>query len=66
MSGMFFNIFGYQTLSGITPYGSMEEILTKCSMFGFAVSGFCIGIGSKFAEGDLIYHGFIGVAKFKL
>jgi hypothetical protein len=35
-------------------------------MYGFAISGFCIGLGSKLGEGDLIYHGFIGLAIFKL
>jgi len=32
-------------------------------MYGFAFGGFCIGLGSKLAGGDLIYHGFIGVAR---
>lgn len=35
-------------------------------MYGFAFGGFCIGLGSKFAKGDLIYHGFIGVARRSL
>ena len=32
-------------------------------MYGFAFSGFSIGIGAKLAGGDIIYHGFIGVAR---
>lgn len=32
-------------------------------MYGFAFSGFCFGIGAKLAGGDIIYHGFIGVAR---
>lgn len=32
-------------------------------MYGFALSGFCMGLGSKLANGDIIYHTFIGVAR---
>jgi hypothetical protein len=32
-------------------------------MYGFAFSGFCMGLGSKLAAGDMIYHGLIGVAR---
>lgn len=32
-------------------------------MYGFAFSGFCIGLGSKLTEGDIIYHGLIGIAR---
>lgn len=32
-------------------------------MYGFALGGFLLGLGSKLAGGDFIYHGFIGVAR---
>jgi hypothetical protein len=41
----------------------MEEILARTSMYGFAFSGFCMGLGAKLAGGDIIYHSLIGVAR---
>jgi hypothetical protein len=41
----------------------MEQILARTSMYGFAFSGFCMGLGAKLAGGDIIYHSFIGVAR---
>ncbi len=32
-------------------------------MYGFAFSGFFFGLGSKLAQGDIVYHGLIGVGR---
>ena len=35
-------------------------------MYGFAFSGFALGLGSKIAGGDMIYHSAIGIARLSL
>jgi uncharacterized membrane protein YjfL (UPF0719 family) len=62
IAGIFFNIFSYNSLNSITPYGDKNGILTRTSMYGFAFSGFLIGIGSKLSHGDFFFHACQGIA----
>lgn len=60
---MLFDCLQYDSFNAFSPYGPWEHILARTSMYGFAFSGFCIGLGSKLTEGDIIYHCLIGIAR---
>ena len=46
----------YSGYGKVVPYGPDAEILTRTSMYGFALGGFLLGFGGKLAGGDLVHH----------
>lgn len=52
----------YEGVGKVNPYGPKDSILLRTSMYGFAIGGFMIGMGSQLAQGDEIFVTFVEIA----
>jgi uncharacterized membrane protein YedE/YeeE len=66
MSGIFFDIFGYDTVNQFTPFGPSNSITIGTSQLGFALAGVFVGFGTKLSNGCTSGHGLCGIARFSV
>jgi uncharacterized membrane protein YedE/YeeE len=64
VSGIFFDIFGYETSNNFTPYGPENEIVEFTSYVGYALAGLLVGFGTKLGNGCTSGHGLCGLPRF--
>jgi uncharacterized protein len=64
ITGIFFNIFSYETHGVFTPFGPADKITAETSQFGFALAGLLTGLGTKLSNGCTSGHGLCGLARF--
>ena len=65
-SGIFFDIFGYGTYNGFTPFGSKDEISKSTSYPGYALAGLLVGFGTKLSNGCTSGHGLCGMPRLSI
>lgn len=65
-SGIFFDIFGYQTYNGFTPFGPKDQISSRTSFLGYALAGLFVGFGTKLGNGCTSGHGLCGLARLSV
>lgn len=65
-AGIFFDIFGYGTYKGFTPFGPQEQISEYTSFVGFALAGLLTGFGTKLGNGCTSGHGLCGLARLSI
>lgn len=65
-AGIFFDIFGYGTYGGFTPFGPKEQISEYTSFLGFALAGLLTGFGTKLGNGCTSGHGLCGLARLSI
>jgi len=65
-SGIFFDIFGYETNNNFTPFGQSDQIVVKTSYFGYALAGLLVGFGTKLGNGCTSGHGLCGLPRLSL
>lgn len=53
----------YEGVGKVNPYGPKDDILLRTSMYGFAIGGFMIGMGSQLAQGDELYVSLVEIAQ---
>lgn len=66
VSGIFFDVFGYETTNGFTPFGPEREIVTSTSYVGYALAGLLVGFGTKLGNGCTSGHGLCGLPRFSI
>lgn len=66
VSGIFFDIFGYGTFDGFTPYGPDNEIVASTSYVGYAFAGLLVGFGTKLGNGCTSGHGLCGLPRLSI
>jgi uncharacterized membrane protein YedE/YeeE len=66
VSGLFFDVFGYGTSNGFTPYGPEEQITSFTSYVGYALAGLLVGFGTKLGNGCTSGHGLCGLPRFSI
>ena len=64
--GIFFDIFGYGTYNGFTPYGPKDQITDFTSYIGYALGGLLVGFGTKMSNGCTSGHGLCGIPRFSI
>ena len=65
-SGIFFDIFKYETTStNFTPFGAEHNIAAYTSYIGFAIAGLLVGFGTKLGNGCTSGHGLCGVSRLQ-
>ena len=62
-AGIFFDIFGYGTYNGFTPFGPEYQIVDYTSYVGYAIGGLLVGFGTKLGNGCTSGHGLCGIAR---
>ena len=65
-SGIFFDIFGYETTNSFTPFGPSDQIVSATSYFGYAIAGLLVGFGTKLGNGCTSGHGLCGMARLSI
>lgn len=65
-SGIFFDIFGYETSNKFTPFGPAEHITSQTSYIGYALAGLLVGFGTKLSNGCTSGHGLCGLPRFSI
>lgn len=53
----------YDGFGNVNPYGAKYAILQRTSMYGFALGGFLIGLGSQLVGGDEMYVSLVKIAQ---
>jgi uncharacterized membrane protein YedE/YeeE len=66
VSGIFFDIFGYGTYNGFTPFGPPNDITAYTSYVGYALAGLLVGFGTKLGNGCTSGHGLCGLPRFSI
>jgi hypothetical protein len=66
MSGIFFDIFGYETFNKFTPFGPEDRITVDTSYIGYALAGLLVGFGTKLSNGCTSGHGLCGMSRFSI
>ena len=65
-AGIFFDIFGYGTYNGFTPFGPEYQIVDYTSYVGYAIGGLLVGFGTKLGNGCTSGHGLCGLPRFSI
>lgn len=65
-SGIFFDIFGYETYRKFTPFGPEEKIGELTSYLGFALAGLLTGFGTRLGNGCTSGHGLCGLPRLSI
>ena len=62
-SGIFFDIFRYNSYNKFTPFGPEDKITAGTSYIGYALAGLLVGFGTKLGNGCTSGHGLCGIAR---
>lgn len=65
-NAIFFDIFGYGTVNGFTPYGPKDLISEHTSFLGYALAGLFVGFGTKLGNGCTSGHGLCGLPRLSI
>ena len=66
ISAIFFLLFGYSEYSGFQPFGPANHITSYTTTYGFIISGFLVGFGTKLSNGCTSGHGLCGLPRLSL
>lgn len=64
---MIFLIVGFDKVNGTTPFFDKKDIMiSHLDLIGFAIAGFCVGLGTKMGNGCTSGHGVCGLPRLSI